>query len=128
MQAAFDFVGGNMKRLCCKVIDFDGQVVSIVEEPEDFTLNVWHGRKSPLFSKSATFHFELLSAPAIFGRPETWKIYRRELSTLTELIEGGYIKPPKITDVGKFSAESVRCAHTLLEEEHVQGKLVMSVS
>lgn len=125
--AAFDFVGGLMKQLCCEIIDYDGRVVSIVEEPEDFHLDIWNGRKSPLFIKSATFHFELLSARAMFGGPETWKIYRRELNTLTELIEMGHIKPPAITHLGEFSVESVRRAHTLLEEGHVQGKLVLSV-
>jgi NADPH:quinone reductase-like Zn-dependent oxidoreductase len=127
VEAAFDFVGGLMKRLCCEVINYDGRVVSIVEEPEDFHLDIWNGRKSPLFIKSATFHFELLSARAMFGSPETWKIYRRELNTLTELIETGHIKPPTITHLGEFSAESVRRAHILLEEGHVQGKLVLSV-
>lgn len=126
--AAFDFVGGDMKRLCCEVVDFDGRVVSIVEEPEDFSLNIWHGRKSPMFARSATFHFELLSARAMFGGPETWKIYHKELNTLTALIEAGALKPPAVTEVGGLSAESVRRAHTLLEEGHVQGKLVMSVS
>ncbi len=81
-----------------------------------------------LFARSAMFHFELLGARAMFGSPETWKIYRRELNALTELIEAGTIQPPAITEAGEFSVEPVRRAHTLLEEGHMQGKPVVPVS
>ena len=67
VRAAFDFVGGGMKRLCFEVIDFDGCVVSIVEEPEDFRLYLLSGKKSPLFARSGTFHFQLLLARSRFG-------------------------------------------------------------
>ncbi|MBW4572627.1 MAG: NADP-dependent oxidoreductase [Tolypothrix carrinoi HA7290-LM1] len=127
VRAAFDFVGGDMKRLCCSVIGFDGRVVSIMQEPNDFTLNLWDYVKSPLFSKSATFHFEFLGSRGLFGEPETWNMYRKELNALTELLEANYIKPPAITDVGSLSAESARRAHTILEEGHAKGKLVVSV-
>ena len=127
VRSAFDFVGGDMKRLCCSVIGFDGCVVSIMQEPNDFTLYLWDYLKSPLFSKSATFHFEFLGARGLFGGPETWKSYRKELNALTELLEANHIKPPAITDIGSLSAESVRRAHTILEEGHGKGKLVVSV-
>jgi len=126
VAAAFDFVGDDMKRLCCNLIDFDGRVVSIVPEPESFVLNLWE-RGSLVSSRSASVHFEFLGARALFGAPETWTIYRKELEILGKLIEEGHIPPPEITQVGKFSAETVRRAHTLLEEGLIQGKLVMSV-
>ncbi|HZE21001.1 MAG TPA: NADP-dependent oxidoreductase, partial [Desulfobaccales bacterium] len=49
VQAAFDFVGGDMKRLCLEAIDFDGRAVSIVEDPPDFQLPIFSGPESPLF-------------------------------------------------------------------------------
>jgi NADPH2:quinone reductase len=125
IPATFDFVGGNMKRLCCQLIDFDGRVVSTVPESESFVFSLWE-RGNPVSSRSASVHFEFLGGRATFGGPETWPIYRQELEILRGLIEAGHIKPPHITLVGEFSAESVRRAHTLLEEGRVQGKLVMS--
>ena len=125
IPATFDFVGGDMKRLCCQLIDFDGRVVSTVPESESFVFNLWE-RGSPVSSRSASVHFEFLGGRATFGGPETWPIYRKELDILRGLIEAGHIKPPHITLVGEFSAEAVRRAHTLLEEGRVQGKLVMS--
>lgn len=132
VRAAFDFVGGDMKRLCCNVIGYNGRVVSIVEEPDDFTLNLLtltfgEGRESSFFAKSATFYCELLSTHAMFGEPETWQIYQRQLNALTELFEAGHIKPPAITDMGSLSAESLRRAHTMLEVGRGKGKLVVSV-
>jgi NADPH2:quinone reductase len=125
IPVTFDFVGGEMKRLCCQLIDFDGRVVSTVPESESFFFNLWE-RGNPVSSRSASVHIEFLGGRASFGSPETWSIYRKELDILRGLIEAGHIKPPHITLVGEFSAETVRRAHTLLEEGRVQGKLVMS--
>lgn len=127
ISAAFDFVGGHMKRLCCSVIGFDGRIVSIMQEPDDFTLNLWNYVKSPLFSKSATFHFEFLGARGLFGGAEAWKAYRKKLDALTQLLEANHITAPAITAMGSLSVDSVRRAHTILEEGHGKGKLVVSV-
>jgi NADPH:quinone reductase-like Zn-dependent oxidoreductase len=127
VRAAFDFVGGSMTRLCCGVIDFDGQVVSIVDGPGKCRLDSEEDMEERLFSRSATYHFVLLSARARTGGPETWSVYREQLEALTELVEAGHLKPPRVTEVGGLSVESVRRAHVLLEERHVQGKLVMTV-
>ena len=126
LPATFDFVGGDMKRLCCQVIDFDGRVVSILPESENFIYNIWE-RGHVISSRSASVHFEFLGGRASFSVPDTWGIYRQELDILRGLIENGHIQPPQITVVGGFSAETVRRAHLLLEAHQVQGKLVMSV-
>jgi NADPH2:quinone reductase len=126
LPATFDFVGGDMKRLCCHLIDFDGRVVSTVPESGSFTFNLWE-RGNPVSSRSASVHFEFLGGRASFGGPETWGVYRKELDILRGLLEAGHIKAPRITPVGGFSAETVGRAHTLLEEHRVQGKLVMSM-
>ncbi len=128
VDAAFDFVGGDMKRLCFDAIGFDKRVVSIVEEPEDFRMHLLSGAKSPLFAKSGTFHFELLLARARFGGPNDWSIFREKLDALTELAESGHVKPHRIVPLKDFSAESVRDGHARLEGRHVDGKIVLPVA
>jgi NADPH2:quinone reductase len=56
VSVAFDFVGGEMKKLCFDVAGFDGRIVSIVEEPPEFDLNIWRADISPFFAKSGTYH------------------------------------------------------------------------
>ncbi len=125
--AALDFVGGNMKRLCCLVIGFEGRVVSIVEEPPGFELNVWNASRSPLFARSASLHFEFVGARALFGNPESWLVYNRQLRAIADLVEQEYLHIPKPRIMGKLSAETVAAAHGLLESGHASGKLVMTV-
>lgn len=124
---AFDFWGGDMKRLCCDVLGFDGRAVSIVEEPPGFELNVWNASKSPLFARSASLHFAYVGSRALFGEAKDWKVYRSQLDELAMLVETGQIAPLECTDIGPLCAETVRKAHASLETGHVQGKLVMSV-
>ena len=128
VNAAFDFAGDDMKRLCCRVIGFEGCVVSIVEEPSDFNLDLFNGRQSPLFARSASFHFEFLAARALFGGPKDWPIYQQKLDALMQLLETGHIKPPAITAINTFSEDSFRTAHTMLEQGEIQGKIVVSVA
>lgn len=125
--AAFDFWGGDMKHLCCSVIGFDGHVVSIVEEPANFSLNVWNAHRSPMFARSASLHFEFVGARAIFGGPEAWGIYREQLNALADLFDRGEVHPIEVCEVGEFSAETAREAHARLEQGHVKGKLVMTI-
>jgi NADPH:quinone reductase-like Zn-dependent oxidoreductase len=127
VSRAFDFVGGLMKALCCDVVDFDGHVVTIVPEPDEFPLRMWHRRLSPMFTRSASMSFEFLGARALFGGPETWHAYRKELEALSALIENSMLRPPITHDAGSFSVETVQKAHRLLEAGHVQGKIVMSM-
>ncbi|UCF90972.1 MAG: zinc-binding dehydrogenase [Desulfobacterales bacterium] len=127
VAVAFDFVGGNMKRLCFNATGFDGRVVSTVEEPAAFDLNIWRA-DSPLFAKSGTYHFVALSARARNGGPDAWSVYREMMSALTDLIESGQVKVPKATELGALSEETLREAHSFLESAHVKGKLVLSVA
>lgn len=128
LAAAFDFVGGTMKQLCLELLGFNGRMVTIVEEPSSFDLNLWNLRQSPTFSRSLTVHFEFLGARGSSSNREDWGVYRTELGALTELIEKGALRPPQITVMGDFSAETVRSAHLALEQGRVQGKQVMLVN
>jgi hypothetical protein len=44
-------LGGEMKRLCFECVRINGQVVSIIEEPADFALNLWDENTSPFVVK-----------------------------------------------------------------------------
>jgi len=54
-------------------------------------------------------------------------IYAEQLILLTHLLEDGRPHPPQVRDVGRLSVATVRHAHQLLEDGHVQGKLVMTM-
>jgi NADPH:quinone reductase-like Zn-dependent oxidoreductase len=125
VEAAFDFVGGAMKRLCFEAVGVNGQVVSIVEEPADFSLNLWDENTSPMVLKAVSFHFEQLGANALQGK--NTGVYYRELDELKKLLESGQLPAPQISDVGDLSLETVRQAHLKLEESHSKGKMVMKI-
>jgi NADPH:quinone reductase-like Zn-dependent oxidoreductase len=125
VAAAFDFVGGAMKRLCFDTVAADGRVVSIVEEPPDYPLNLWDEDTSPLMVRSVSFHFVQLGARARLGPPSSWVSYGQRLAKLAALYETGALPRPRVERVGSLSSATARRAHTLLEEGHVRGKLVM---
>jgi NADPH2:quinone reductase len=127
VAVAFDFVGGDMKKLCFLTTGFDGRVVSIVEEPPEFNFNIWQS-EGPLFAKSGTYHFVAMSARARNGGPEDWYPYRELLEELSKILETGDLAPPKVTELGRLSEKSIREAHTRLENGHVKGKLALMVS
>lgn len=127
VAVAFDFVGGEMKKLGFRSIDFDGRVVSIVEESPAFELDLWRSERSPLYARSGTFHFVAMSARARAGVGRDWDVYPEIMSALTNLIEAGHIPPPRVTELGELSESAVREAHARLETGHVTGKLVLTV-
>lgn len=127
VAAAFDFVGGAMKRLCFDAVAADGRVVSIVEEPSDYPLNLWDENTSALMVRSVSFHFVQLGAPARLGPPSGWVAYGQRLRKLAELFDTGALPRPRVERVGTLSAATARHAHTLLEGAHTRGKLVMEL-
>jgi NADPH:quinone reductase len=127
LEAVFDFVGKNMKKLCFEILDFDSSLTTIVPESDDFSIKLWDRRLSPTYSKSSSVHFVFLGARALFGTPETWTVYQEELTTLAILYERGLLKPPKITNIGNFSVKAVQDAHSMIENNQVKGKIVMSI-
>jgi NADPH2:quinone reductase len=128
VRAAFDFVGGDMKRLCCAVIGFEGNVVSTVEEPPEFDLPLFDARRSPLFARSASFHCESLAARARSPRPADWQVYADRLDALTLLFEDGVLEPPRVTAAGPLTAKAVGRAFELLAGAAARGKLVITVA
>jgi NADPH2:quinone reductase len=122
-----DFVGGLMKKLCLQIIGDEGRVVSTVAEPEGFSYDIFSAGGSPVFYRSASFHFEYVLARAKSDEPSAWAEYGRKLDEIGGWLDCGKITPPKVEVLGKLSAETVQKAHRRLEEGHVQGKLVMQV-
>lgn len=128
VPSAFDLVGGDMKRLCFRVIDYYGRVTSVVEEYDpDFAIDIWHPHVSPLYARTGSYHFVAVSAPARFGGPEHWGVFRENLAALTTWVEEGRLPLPPVLDMGELNEENIRKAHTLLESGHVRGKLGLRV-
>jgi NADPH:quinone reductase-like Zn-dependent oxidoreductase len=127
VSVAFDFVGGEMKKLCFDVAGFDGRIVSIVEEPPEFDLNIWRADISPFFAKSGTYHFVALSTRARNGAHRDWSVYHPIMSDLASLVETNTLTLPKATELGELSEETISRAHSLLEAGHVKAKLVLTV-
>ena len=123
----FDFVGGEMKRLCFELVDFDGDIVSTVEEIDPFTVPVWHGRASPLFRRSASLHFHLLGAAGLYGSKQHWHQYTEQLHELTFLYEAQRLWPVGAQNLGELSVETIRHGHERLEASGIQGKMIFTV-
>jgi NADPH:quinone reductase-like Zn-dependent oxidoreductase len=126
-RVALDLVGGAMTSLCTDVVDVEGHVVAIASGPRDATHGEAENDEDRLFDKSATFHFLLMSARVVLGSSADWAIYAEQLTQLTRLLEERRLHPPHVRNVGRLSVATVRHAHQLLEDGHVQGKLAMTM-
>ena len=125
--ATFDFVGREMKKLCCEVVDYWGRISSIAPEPGAPIDEFFSSQEGPLFTKSASFHGTFLRAPVRGGGPAYYGVYKKALEEIRDWVEAGEIKAPQVTDMGEMNTENIARAHTLLEEGHVRGKLVLHV-
>lgn len=125
-EYTFDTAGGRLKELCFELAATDGHVVSIVEEPADYALNLWDERTSPMVAKSLSFHFEQLSARAAGGDPEKLVLFRQYLERAADLLDTGQLQPLATTIVGPLGLGTVQRAHQLLDDRKTSGKLVMA--
>lgn len=126
VPVAYDLVGGQMKRLCVAVSALEGHIVSIVEEPDDFTIGA-DGKRGDLFLHSASYHTEFVLARSLMTGRAGWELYREELDTLARLIGDEQLKCPPVTTLGDLSLETIRQGHQQLEAGHTKGKLVVTV-
>ncbi len=127
-DASFDFVGGEMKRLCLQVARHSGHVATIVPENASFSLPVWERGASLLFGKNLSLHCVFVGSESFTAPRRDWAIYQAHLRQISHLIEQGSVRSPAIKVVGGLSAETVREAHRLLEEGKVKGKLIMQIA
>jgi NADPH2:quinone reductase len=122
-----DCVGGGMTHLCCDVVEFEGDVVSVVNGPRDQSHGVTEADEDNLFDRAASFHFEMISAIAYYAPQARHTIYQERLREISAMIDRGSVRMPAITDLGPLSAAVVREAHQRLEGGHTIGKLVATV-
>jgi NADPH:quinone reductase len=124
---ALDFVGGEMKRLCFELVNFDGDIVSTIAEFDPFVVPVWHGKASPLFRRSASLHFHSVRAKGLYGPRDSWAGYTQQLHELAFLYEAQRLWPVGVRNLGELSVDTIRRGHEMLEAGGVQGKLIFSV-
>lgn len=114
-----DLVGGKMLSACCELLAIDGNLASVVDAPNQNDFEV-------LFQKNASFHSIGANAYSLSGNREEWKTYQHILDHIANLFEGKKLNKPPITIVGPLSVDTVKKAHELLENNLVQGKLIMA--
>ena len=127
VDLAIDLVGQALKQLCFEVAAPGGRVVSIVEEPPGFALDLWDESRSPLVTRSLGFHFVQLGARALHGEPASWALYGQELTALAKQVAAGTLPLPPIEVVGALGAPTVQRAHHLLDARKGGAKRVMTV-
>ena len=117
-DAVLDLVGGRMLSACCALLAVDGNLVSVTEAPsrDDFEI---------LFEKNASFHPIGAHAYSLVSDRVTWWKYREMLEKLARLYDTGALAPPPVKILGDLSPDVVKQAHALMENNAVQGKLVM---
>jgi NADPH:quinone reductase-like Zn-dependent oxidoreductase len=118
-DVALDLVGGKMLSACCELLAIDGQLISVVDVPgkEDFEI---------LFQKNASFHPIGANAYSLSTNPGHWKTYKYILNYISGLFDSNVLIKPPITILGSLSVGTVKKAHELLENNSVQGKLIMT--
>jgi NADPH:quinone reductase len=116
---ALDFVGGEMLSACCELLAIDGNLASVTDPPDRDAFEV-------LFQKNASFHSIGANAYSLSNNREHWKTYQRILNDISALFDSGKINKPPVTIVGSLSVDTVKKAHELLENNSVQGKLIMT--
>jgi NADPH:quinone reductase-like Zn-dependent oxidoreductase len=124
---AIDCVGGAMTHLCCDTVEFEGDVVSVVNGPKDQSHESAEADEDNLFDRSAAFHFEMISALAYYAPVARHGIYGDLLREIAALIDAATLKLPTVTNLGRLSSATVREAHRRLETGHTMGKLAATV-
>lgn len=114
-----DLVGGKMLSGCCDLLAIDGNLISVVDAPHQNDFET-------LFQKNASFHSIGANAYSLADNPVYWKKYQLILNYISALFDTNVIYKPPITILGSLSVDTVKKAHELLENNSVQGKLIMT--
>jgi len=122
-NATFDFVGGDMKRLCLELTGYSGHFSTTVPE-EKFDFPFW-GQNAIPRSRNISVHQVEISAELGSSEKENMRIYEDHLGVIARLLDKNIIKP-FIKVIGPFNVDTVKKAHILLENGNVKGKLVMT--
>ena len=114
-----DLVGGKMLAACCDLLAIDGNLISVVDAPRQNDFET-------LFQKNASFHSIGANAYSLSDNQVYWKKYKLILNYISALFDTNVIFKPPITILGSLSVDTVKKAHELLENNSVQGKLIMT--
>lgn len=118
-DSALDLVGGKMLSACCELLSIDGNLASITEAPNQNDFD-------KLFLKNGSFHSIGANAYSLSDNEVLWKNYQHILNEISELFDSNSISKPHITNLGSLSVDTVKKAHYMLENNLVQGKLIMT--
>lgn len=118
-DSILDLVGGKMLSACCELLSIDGNLASITEAPNQNDFD-------KLFHKNASFHSVGANAYSLSENQVFWKKYQYILKEISELFDSNTIAKPVITNLGSLSIDTVKRAHYMLENNLVQGKLIMT--
>lgn len=124
-DATVDLVGGERKHLCLELTGYSGHFSTILPEKE-FALPIWDENAIP---RARNMSILQVSVGAELGSSDRkdWQIYKRHLGHISQMLENGTLKSPPVQVVGPLHVKTVQKAHTLLEQGHVKGKLVMTI-
>jgi NADPH:quinone reductase-like Zn-dependent oxidoreductase len=120
-DCCIDLVGGTMSELCSQVIKVNGVYA-------DVTFLTTPKAREQLFDKATTLVNIANYAYSLTGDPADAAYYGRTLHALFTWIEQQQVAAPPVAVVGTLSAETVKTAHYLLENNLTAGrKLVMAI-
>ena len=108
-----------MLSACCVLLALDGNLASITAAPGQDAFEA-------LFQKNASFQPVGANASSLTNDRAIRQKYREVRDHLSQHFDSGARAPPRIIILGGLSAEVVKRAHALLENNAVQGKLIMT--
>jgi NADPH:quinone reductase-like Zn-dependent oxidoreductase len=118
-EHCIDLVGGKMAELCAQLIITNGTYTDVTALTTDAAREELFNKGTVIINIS-NYAYSLQGNRAYYGE---------KLTEFAGLLANKAITPPHVQIVGELSAETVKRAHQLLEDNQTRGrKLVMQVS
>lgn len=91
--------------------------LGLIDDPKSLDAN-------PLKTKSLSLHWEFMFARSMFHTPDMIKQHHL-LTDIAKMIDAGEIKTTVAYHLGAITAEHLRSAHQMLENQQAHGKIVL---
>lgn len=91
--------------------------LGLIDDPKSLDAN-------PLKTKSLSLHWEFMFARSMFSTPDMIEQHHL-LNAVAKLIDAGEIKTTVAHNLGTITAEHLRSAHQMLENQQAHGKIVL---
>lgn len=91
--------------------------LGLIDDPKSLDAN-------PLKTKSLSLHWEFMFARSMFNTPDMIEQHHL-LNAVAKLIDAGEIKTTVAHNLGTITAEHLRSAHQMLENQQAHGKIVL---